>query len=161
MFRRKFDPLIRSEINSVNDTPSNKFFVHRGTSFRLKISSVGQIPITANFDRYENNIVFAWGTTCVLKTDTNLARYELEIDIIDHKLNKCYDAKFSPDGKTVAVAVGNMIKFIDVNTRNWLDKCFTMPDDCHVHHLSYSKDGLTLAGVTAKPKHQLIVWDMD
>lgn len=171
-------------------TYRDTFWSHDTTRPIVKNDSgrvIGQVPPTANYDQFDDLRVFSWGFTFMFekKDVSRLYRfgkpYDRELGHVS-----CTDAKFSPNGKTVAIAVRDGIKFISTDSlieqcapeteaklEKWdeygiasgycgsvlkVDRELSI-DGLHVHHLAFSVDGCTLAAVTKC--HKLVVWDVD
>jgi hypothetical protein len=114
----------------------------------IEVYKKRKIPTTANFDRHDDNIVFAWGKSLFLSSKKG--DYYLQTE------SSCTDAKISPDGETLAYSVGNFVYFMDISTK--VIK-YTMDLNKRILHLAYSLDGLTIAAITASK--QLFIWDID
>jgi WD40 repeat protein len=99
---------------------------------------------SANFDYLGDNLVFAWGHSLWI----NHYHYGTS--------ERCNDAKISPDGETVAFAVGNEIRFMDIVTKRIR---YRIDNKDRVSHLAYSKDGLTIAAIVGTNK--LVIWDVE
>jgi hypothetical protein len=123
-------------------------------------NQLGLVPLTANYheDNY-GNVLYAWGRRLAFVGEKSKI----------YKLDKtCTDAKFSPCGRQIAVAVDDGIKFADTSTivDSPPGKNLLFPQTMELsitgqrpHHLSYSLDGLVLASVTKCRK--LVIWDVD
>jgi hypothetical protein len=102
------------------------------------------IPPTANFDLNDKKLVFAWGKS--LWVNGELTKTE----------KPCCDARISPDGETLAIIVGTVIRFIDLGTnlvRYELDTGYKL------HYLSYALDGLTIGAITKCRK--MVIFDVE
>ena len=120
------------------------------------------IPTTANFDHNSEYVVFAWGSSLRIndyQISPEPASFVLRTRGTTTKLrgsSACTDAKISPDGNTLAYAVGPEIRFMDIHTK---EHKHTLSTNDKVHFLAYSLDGLTLAAITTTKK--LIIWDVE
>lgn len=138
---------------------------------------IGMIPLTANFDltNYDDKEIaaFAWGNTFLFENHRLESRVykfyngdprllaQQRLDVLPLS---CTDAKFSPDGTQLAIAVKDGIKFVSVNTIRDMPEQLPVERELaitglNVHHMAYSLDGCTLAAVTKC--HKLVVWDVD
>lgn len=114
------------------------------------------IQNTANFDKRDNDYVFAWGSSLVHER-SGKCRIIKEPYLREQGHVSVTDAKFSPNGDKIAVGVKDGIRFLDPESLQ-LERELSIPG-CKVHFLSYSEDGLTIAAITTCRK--LIIWDVD
>lgn len=122
----------------------------------MKANKINAIASSANFDNFEDRLVFAWGDSFLYETPTDAILIKQEYTR-ENGRSSCTDAKFSPDGKKIAVSVKDGIKFLYSNNLELERELFVK--DCKIHFMSYSEDGLTIAAITTCRK--CIVWDVD
>lgn len=135
----------------------NEVFPLNGNMRKCNTPEVTYIPSSANFDRFGDAHIFAWGTSFVHERangETRLIRQPYERDA-GHV--SCTDAKFSPDGNKIAVSIKDSVQFRDTQTLE-VERELSM-EGHKIHFMSYSEDGCTLGTITTCRK--LIIWDVD
>jgi WD40 repeat protein len=114
------------------------------------------VQTTANFDKRDNDYVFAWGSSLVHERNGK-CRIIKEPYQREQGHVSVTDAKFSPNGDKIAVAVKDGIRFLDPESLQCERELSVQ--GYKIHFLSYSEDGLTIAAITTCRK--LIIWDID
>lgn len=144
---------------------------------------ITQIPHTANYDSHGDSRVFAWGNTFAFEHGRVGRPYRFGVPYNrDEGHVSCNDAKFSPNGSQVAIAVKDGIKFVSTESLIHQVKCEDLEklkvngivtgfdgkllkvdrelsSKMNIHFLAYSLDGCTLAAITTC--RNLVIWDMD